>query len=73
MKNFQQLNETYEVENIYGYLLDCAINGNKISEIYHEMDYNTKQGFIDYLFDYCCKDSSIIKTAVIKIIKEIAR
>lgn len=72
-KNFDQLNKEYGVEDIFSYTLDCAVNGNKISALYHEMDYDTKQDFIDYLFEMYDDCYSDIKRAIIKIVKEIAR
>ena len=42
----------YEVDNIFEYMVETYINGNHstFSELYHELNKETRQDFVEFLF-----------------------
>ena len=43
----------YEVDNIFEYMVETYINGNHstFSELYHELNKETRQDFVEFLFN----------------------
>lgn len=42
----------YEVDNIFEYMVETYLNGNKsvFRELYHELDKDVRRDFVDFLF-----------------------
>ena len=43
----------YEVDNIFEYMVETYINGNHstFNELYHELNKETRQDFVEFLFN----------------------
>ena len=43
----------YEVDNIFEYMVETYINGNNstISELYHELNKEARQDFVEFIFN----------------------